>query len=52
MKKNGITIFPRSSNETGNEMMDNKFFRVFEGNMRFSFCASEEDNEIEEDDER
>ena len=26
--------------------------RVFEGKMRFSFCASKEDNKIEEDDER
>ena len=52
MRKNRITIFPRIRNETKDEMIDEKFFRVFKGNMRFSFCASNENNEIEEDDER
>ena len=33
-------------------MIDEKFSRVLEGKMRFSFCALKEDNEIEEDDER
>ena len=52
MKKNRITIFPRIRNETEDERIDEKFSKVFEGNMRFSYCASKEDNEIEEDDER
>ena len=39
-------------NETEDERIDEKFSRVFEGNMRFSFCASKKNNEIEEDDER
>ena len=52
MKKNRITIFPRIRNETKNERIDEKFSRVFEGNMKFLFCASKENNEIEEDDER
>ena len=39
-------------NEIEDEMIDKKFSRVFEGNMRFSFYASKEDNEIEEDDEK
>ena len=39
-------------NETEDEMIDDKFYRVFEGNMRFTFCTSKEDSEIEEDDER
>ena len=52
MKKYRITIFPRIRNEIEDEMIDEKFSRVFEGNMRFSFCASKKNNEIEEDDER
>ena len=31
--------------------MKQRISRVFEGNMRFSLCASKEDNKIEEDDE-
>ena len=32
--------------------MKQRISRVFEGNMRFLFCASNEDNKIEEDNER
>ena len=51
-KKKKITNFSRIQNETEDERINEKFSRVFEGNMRFSFCASNKDNEIEEDDER
>ena len=33
-------------------MIDEKFFRVFEGKMGFLFYASKEENEIEENDEK
>ena len=46
-----MTIIPRIQNEIEDERIDEKFSRVFEGNMRF-FFSSKEDNEIEEDDER
>ena len=52
LKKNRITIFPRIRNETEDEKIDEKFSRVFEENMIFLFCASKENNGIEEDDER
>ena len=39
-------------NEIEDERIDEKFSKVFEGNMIFSFCASKEDNEIKEDDEK
>ena len=32
--------------------MKQRISRVFEGNMRFSFCASKEYNKTEKDDER
>ena len=32
--------------------MKQRISRVFEGNMIFSFCTSQEDNKIEEDDKR
>ena len=38
--------------ETEDERTKEKFSRVFDGNMRFSFSASKKDNEIEDDDER
>ena len=47
-----MTNFPKIQNETKDERINEKFSTIFEGNMRFSFCASKEDNEIEEEDER
>ena len=32
--------------------MKQRISKVFEGNMIFSFCASKEDNKMEENDER